>query len=294
MGKLAIITGADGGMGTEITRSVALAGYDVIMISYTKVKGEKRRDELIKETGNHSIEVHQVDLSIMKEVNNVANEILKLGRHIDLLMNNAGTMSKVGFVQTIDGLERTVAVNYMAPFLLTTKLLPLMGKGTRIVNMISCTYAIGEIFPEFFFKGCRGKFLRIPTYSNTKLALWLFTRTLSEKVKEKGITVNASDPGIVSTNFIRLDLWFDPLTDIFFRPCIRNAKQGAATSISLLLDEKYEGISGGMFASQKQRKLSEKYLHHPEADKLWEDTKNFLLGLRLESPQENQEIKKSS
>ena len=141
MSKLAIITGADGGMGTEITRAVAQAGYHVIMLCYTLFKGEERKNQLILETGNKEIEVRQVDLSSMASVTNIAEDLLGRGKHIDLLMNNAGTMSSGGLITTEDGLEYTVAVNYVAPFLLTLKLLPLMGQGTRIVNMVSCTYS---------------------------------------------------------------------------------------------------------------------------------------------------------
>ena len=68
MSKLAIITGADGGMGTEITRAVAQAGYHVIMLCYTLFKGEERKNQLILETGNKEIEVRQVHLSSMASV----------------------------------------------------------------------------------------------------------------------------------------------------------------------------------------------------------------------------------
>jgi oxidoreductase, short chain dehydrogenase/reductase family protein len=175
-------------------------------------------------------------------------------------------------------------VNYVAPFLLTLKLLPLMGQGTRIVNMVSCTYSIGKITPEFFVRGKRGSFWRIPVYSNTKLALWLFTRELSERLKAEGITVNAADPGIVSTNIIRMDMWFDPLTDILFRPCIRTPKQGAATAVSLLLDERWKEVTGQMFASCKPKKVKDKFMNHPQARQLWADTKAYLEKLKLEEP----------
>lgn len=283
MSKLAVITGADGGMGTEITRAVAQAGYHVIMLCYTLFKGEERKNQLILETGNKEIEVRQVDLSSMTSVNNVADGLLGRGKHIDLLMNNAGTMSTC-FTRTEDGLEQTVAVNYVAPYLLTLKLLPLMGKGTRIVNMVSCTYSIGKITPEFFTCGKKGSFWRIPVYSNTKLALWLFTRELAERLKEDGITVNAADPGIVSTNIIRMDMWFDPLTDLFFRPCIRTPEKGAATAVSLLLDDRWEGVTGQMFASGKPRNLKDKFMYHPQAKQLWADTKAYLEKLKLEDP----------
>lgn len=283
MSKLAIITGADGGMGTEITRAVAQAGYHIIMFCYTLFKGEERKNQLILETGNEDIEVRQIDLSSMASVTNVADDLLGRGKHIDLLMNNAGTMS-TGLMTTEDGLEYTVAVNYVAPFLLTLKLLPLMGKGTRIVNMISCTYSIGQLTSEFFTRGKSGSFWRIPVYSNTKLALWLFTRELSERLKEDGIAVNAADPGIVSTNIIRMDMWFDPLTDLLFRPCIRTPRQGASTAISLLLDDRWEGVTGQMFASGKPKKVKDKFMNHPQAKQLWADTKAYLEKLRLEDP----------
>lgn len=283
MNKLAIITGADGGMGTEITRAVAQAGYHVIMLCYTLFKGEERKNQLVLETGNEEIEVRQVDLSSMASVINVADDLLGRGKPIDLLMNNAGTMSP-GLMTTEDGLEYTVAVNYMAPFLLTLKLLPLMGRGTRIVNMISCTYAIGRITPEFFTRGKQGSFWRIPVYSNTKLALWLFTRELAGRLKEEGITVNAADPGIVSTNIIRMDMWFDPLTDLLFRPCIRTPKQGAATAVSMLLDGRWKGVTGQMFASGKPKRVKDKFMNHPQAKQLWADTKAYLEKLKLEEP----------
>lgn len=275
MKKTAVITGADGGMGSEITKAVAMAGYHVIMVCYTSFKGEEKRSRIILDTGNEDIEVVQADLSSMESVVNAVDKIKDKTPSVELLMNNAGTMC-THYVRTEDGFEHTVAVNYLAPYLLTRRLLPIMHEGSRIVNMISCTYAIGKIGPHFFTKGSEGSFFRIPIYSNTKLALWLFTRELSERVKGRGITVNAADPGIVSTNIIRMDEWFDPLTDIFFRPFIRTPRQGAETAIRLLLDEQFGNLTGRMFASSKEKKVSEKYMHHPQTKELWKMTEQNL------------------
>ena len=275
MKKTAVITGADGGMGSEITKAVAMAGYHVIMVCYTSFKGEEKRSRIILDTGNEDIEVVQADLSSMESVVDAVDKIKDKTPSVELLMNNAGTMC-THYVRTEDGFEHTVAVNYLAPYLLTRRLLPIMHEGSRIVNMISCTYAIGKIGPHFFTKGREGSFFRIPVYSNTKLALWLFTRELSERVKGRGITVNAADPGIVSTNIIRMDEWFDPLTDIFFRPFIRTPRQGAETAIRLLLDEQFGNLTGRMFASSKEKKVSEKYIHHPQTKELWKMTEQNL------------------
>lgn len=275
MKKRAVITGADGGMGSEITRAVARAGYEVIMLCSQMESGTERRNQIVEETGNQDIEVRQVDLSIMSSVVKVADSLLADRKPIALLMNNAGTMC-TKFMQTPDGLERTVAVNYVAPYLLTRKLLPLLEEGSRVVCMVSCTYAVGKITPEFFTKGRPGSFWRIPVYSHTKLALWLFVRKLSLELASKGVLVNAADPGIVSTAIIRMDMWFDPLTDIFFRPFIRTPKQGAATAVHLLLDELPDGTSGKMYASCKERKLKPLYLDHPQMNSLWTDTEAYL------------------
>ena len=166
--KIAVITGADGGMGREITAAVAEAGYHVVMVCYTKEKGEKVKNELIHRTGNPNIEMIQADLSSLTSVASVADQLLKKFDNISLLMNNAGTLQPGLFI-TEDGLEQTVAVNYVAPYLLTRKLLPIMKRGARVVNMVSCTYAVGKLdFPHFFEKGrkigrasCRESVLRL-------------------------------------------------------------------------------------------------------------------------------------
>lgn len=270
--KLAVITGADGGMGTEITRAVARAGYRVVMACYNPAKAEVRRRMLVEETGNAGIEVRGIDLASLESVAAFANRLLEQGERISLLMNNAGTM-ETGLHITNDGLERTVSVNYVGPYLLTRKLLPLMGEGSRVVNMVSCTYAIGKLdFPDFFLRGKKGAFWRIPIYSNTKLALTLFTIDLARRVKERGIVVNAADPGIVSTDIITMHMWFDPLTDILFRPFIRTPRKGAATAISLLLDKEAGQRTGTLNVSCRPKHLSDKYLHHWQMGELWNRT----------------------
>ena len=274
--KLAIITGADGGMGTEITREVAMAGYRVVMACYHPEKGRVVCEQLKTETGNTQLEVEPLDLSSLPAVAAFAEKRLQRGEEIALLMNNAGTL-ECGFSQTQQGLERTVSVNYVGPYLLTRKLLPLMHGGSRVVNMVSCTYAIGRLdFPDFFRRGRRGSFWRIPIYSNTKLALTLFTIDLARRVKEQGIIVNCADPGIVSTKIITMHMWFDPLTDIFFRPFIRTPRQGAETAIRLLLTPEGGQRTGTLNASGHEKKLSAKYTNHPQMETLWRLTEEIV------------------
>lgn len=263
-------------MGMEITRAVATVGYQVIMACRDPQAAEPKRQLLMRETGNPRIETAPIDLASLASVAAFAEHLLKRGEPLALLMNNAGTMETERRI-TEDGLERTVSVNYVGPYLLTRKLLPLMGEGSRIVNMVSCTYAIGHLdFPDFFLRGRKGGFWRIPIYSNTKLALTLFTIDLASRVKHKGIVVNAADPGIVSTNIITMHMWFDPLTDILFRPFIRTPRKGAATAVGLLLDEDAGKRTGTLNASCRPKSLSEKYTRHVQMEELWERTESIV------------------
>ena len=248
---LAIITGADGGMGQVITAALAKEGYPVIMACLDPEKAASLCNRIQQETGNTQIEVRRIDLASLSSVNNFTGQLLKEGRPVSRLINNAGILT-TPVRKTEDGLETIVSVNYVAPYMLTRQLLPLMQPGCRIVNTVSCTYAIGRIEPDFFEKGRNGRFFRIPVYGNTKLALLLFTQEFAERLQDKDITINASDPGIVSTNMITMQAWFDPLTDILFRPFIKTPAQGA---IAWLLQT--QGITAPIVGAKNGRQAQE-------------------------------------
>lgn len=275
--KVAIITGAGKGMGFEEAKTVAAKGYHTIMVCHHPEAAEERRQEIVRETGNENVETMGVDLSDLSSVRRLADEVKARFQHLDLLMNNAGTLEK-GFHTTKDGLERTVCVNYVGPYLLTRLLLPLMGKGSRIVNMASLTYKYGFLdFPDFFTRGRKGGFWRIPIYSNSKLAVTLFTFDLAQRLKDKGITVNAADPGVASTDIIHLDIRFvDAFADLFFRPLIRTPRQGADTAIHLLLDEDKAGQTGTFNRSNRIINVGKKYYHHKKMQELWDRTEDIV------------------
>ena len=270
--KLAIITGAGTGMGFEEAKAVAGKGFHTIMACHSPEAAEERRQAIVKATGNEHVEVVGINLADLSSVRRFADQIKARFQHLDLLMNNAGTL-ETGLHITQDNMERTVQVNYVGPYLLTRLLLPLMGEGSRIVNMVSLTYRVGNLdFPDFFQRGRKGSFWRIPIYSNSKLALTLFTFDLAERLKDKGITVNAADPGIVSTDIIRMHNFIDPLTDIFFRPFIRTPRQGADTAIRLLLDEDKATQTGTFNRSGRIVDVGDKFAHHKQMHELWEKT----------------------
>lgn len=277
MKKVAIITGANGGMGYEEAKEALQQGYYTIMACYCPSRSEARRQQMIEETGRYDVEIMALDLSNLQSVRDFADKIKSKFDHIDILMNNAGTL-ETGLHTTVDGLERTVSVNYVGPYLLTRLLLPLMGKGGRIVNMSSCSYVLGKLqFPEFFQRGRKGFWQRILVYANTKLAVTLFSFDLAKRVKGKGITVNAADPGVVNTKIIHLqNKLLDPLADIFFRPFIRTPRQGAETAIRLMFDAENEGQTGTFCRSNKVVKLGDKYIYHKQMQELWDETEKIV------------------
>lgn len=153
-----------------------------------------------------------------------------------------------------------------------------MPEGARIVNMASCVHPLGRLnFPHFFEKGCKGCFMRIWPYSNSKLAITLFTFELAKRIKKLGITVNAVDPGIVDTGIIRMQMFFDPITDLIFRPVIRTPLQGADTAINLLLSEDVEGQTGTFNRTRRIVSLGKKYTEHPQMLELWQRTEQIVM-----------------
>ena len=275
--KVAIITGAGKGMGFEEAKAVAAKGYHTIMACHHPEAAETRRQEIVRETGNKDVEIMGIDLSDLSSVRRFADEVKARFPHLDLLMNNAGILDKK-FHSTVDGLERTVCVNYVGPYLLTRLLLLLMGKGSRIVNMVSLTYKYGFLdFPDFFTRGRKGGFWRIPIYSNSKLALTLFTFDLAARLKDRGIMVNAADPGVVSTDIIHLDMMLvDSFADLCFRPLIRTPRQGADTAIHLLLDEDKTSQTGTFNRSNRIINVGNKFLHHKKMQELWNRTEDIV------------------
>ena len=275
--RVAIITGAGTGMGFEEAKAVAAKGYYTVMACHHPAEAEARRQEIIRETGTGNVEIIGLELADLSDVRRFADEIKARFDRVDLLMNNAGTI-QTGFHLTPDNIEHTVSVNYVGPYLLTRLLLPLMGEGSRIVNMASLTYWMGRLdFPEFFTRGRKKGFHRIHIYCNTKLAITLFTFQLAKLMKDRGITVNAADPWMVSTNIIRMHIpVVDFLADIFFRPVIYTPRKGADTAIRLLLDEDKAGQTGTYNRSNRILDVGEKYFHHRQMQELWDRTEDIV------------------
>lgn len=252
MTKTALVTGADGGMGSIHTRTLAQAGFEVIMACYDTDVAKPVYEKIKKET-NATLHLMRLDLGDLDDIIRFANEVKSQFSRIDVLLNNAGVLCH-GPKNSVNGVEYTAAVNYLGHYTLTNALLPIMGQGTRVVSMISIAYVVGKIREDFLTETNEKKFNRFTAYGNSKRALCHFTLDAAEAWKERGICINVADPDIVSTGIIRQgNIVVDKLCDWFFRPIINTPEQGAATMLAAALNPEFEGVTGCYFKRKKIR-----------------------------------------
>lgn len=261
--KVAIITGADGGMGKVITKRLLREGYQVIMACRNIPEASFFYHSLTDRYPS-CLYLFHLDLASSDSIFHFVNEVENHFTKIDLLLNNAGVLTP-SEKNTADNFEITEGTNYLGHYILTQRLYPLMGRGTRIVNMASLTYKWYPLRKEFLRPAESKKYSRFLTYSNSKLALVYFTLDQSEKWEKEGITINCADPGIVSTKIICLGKkTIDKMCDWFFRPVIRTAEKGAETMLYLALSPDVEGETGGYYANKKPKAISKRIREHPQ------------------------------
>lgn len=268
--KLALVTGADGGMGRIHVRELAKAGYEVIMACIDTDAAQPVMEEIQKETGG-TLHLMRLDLGNLSDIVRFADEVKSRFSSLQVLLNNAGVLPSRSKT-SVDNIEYTMAVNYLGHFTLTNLLHPIMGSGTRIVSMISLSYFLGKITPDLFTPKTQSQYNRFTAYGSSKLGLYYFMLDASEAWKEEGICFNVSDPFIVSTSIIRMDnKVVDKLCDWLFRPLINTPEQGAATMLTAAIDPQYQGVTGKIFKNKKIAPHKRRYYNNLKDRKMLRD-----------------------
>jgi NAD(P)-dependent dehydrogenase (short-subunit alcohol dehydrogenase family) len=202
-GKLALVTGASDGIGFNIAARLARAGAEVLMPVRNKTKGDAAAQRILEQTSGAKLSPRTLDLSSLRSVADLSGQLLREGRPINILINNAGVMTPPTRQVTRDGFELQFATNHLGHFALTAQLLPLLRDGrahvTSQVSLSANQNAVNWDDPNWE-KG----YDTFKSYSHSKIALGLFAMELHRRsVAERwGIQSNLSHPGISPTNLL--------------------------------------------------------------------------------------------
>ena len=202
-GKLVIVTGANSGTGKEAARRLAGAGAHVVMAVRTVGKGEQACAEILAQHPDARLEVRRVDLANLTSVRQFAEGLLADGTPIDVLINNAGVMAPPTRMTTADGFELQFGSNYLGPFALTVRLLPLVlaAASPRVATMSSGLANYGRIrFDDLQWE--RRRYSPNFTYAQSKLADLMLTQHLAGIAAQRGwnLISTAAHPGFTRTN----------------------------------------------------------------------------------------------
>ncbi|GMT23183.1 hypothetical protein PFISCL1PPCAC_14480, partial [Pristionchus fissidentatus] len=252
IGKVAVVTGANTGIGLETAKELNLRGAKVYMLCRTEERARDAQEKMEKSgcDSTRLIYIH-CDLSNMESVRECAAEIAKLESRIDILVNNAGVWLG-GYEKTEDGHEMTWQSNHLGPFLLTELLLPLVeksGKG-RIVNVASLAHTSSPPLNLSTIDSEEGFGSASKAYAKSKLANIMHARELTRRLRARGnntVTVNSLHPGVITTEIARN---MGVGMQIFMKLSkfwLKTAKDGAQTTLYLALSKEVENVSGGYF-----------------------------------------------
>jgi NAD(P)-dependent dehydrogenase (short-subunit alcohol dehydrogenase family) len=280
-GRVVLITGGTSGIGRAAAVALAGMGAEVVVIGRNRERGESAVEEIRYESGREKVSLMIADLAVQAEVRRLAEEFKQRYDRLDVLVNNAGLVQSER-TETSDGIETQLAINHLAPFLLTNLLLDLLEESapSRIVTVSSDAHRWGKI--DLDDLQSRKRYRAFPVYGMTKLANILFTRELAERLEGTRVTANSMHPGAVNTNFGNNQ--GGPMSLLFraFKQFMRSPEQGADTLIYLASSPEVEGMTGKYLADRKIKVASDAAYDEILQKKLWETSKK-LTGLKVAS-----------
>jgi NAD(P)-dependent dehydrogenase (short-subunit alcohol dehydrogenase family) len=268
-GKICLITGATAGIGKETARGLAKLGATLVLAGRSPQKTETVAREIEAGGKGGKVDWLVADLSSMEEVRRAAQEFRQRHDRLDVLINNAGAIY-MNRQESVDGLEKTFALNHLSYFLLTNLLLDIFKASTpaRIVNVSSGANFSGRVkFDDLQLKkGYSGW----RAYSQSKLMNVLFTYELARRLEGSAVTANVLHPGFVATNFGRsnggLFNWIFRLAQV----TALTPEKGAETSIYLASSPEVEGISGKYYDNKRTVHSAAASYDQDAAKRLWE------------------------
>ncbi|MEG0343992.1 MAG: SDR family NAD(P)-dependent oxidoreductase [Acinetobacter sp.] len=201
--KTILITGANTGIGLATAETFVKDGHHVILACRNPDKASQAKKQL-DAIGTGKVDTVTLDLNDLAQIAQTADTLISQFEKIDVLVNNAGMMTPQ-LESTADGFEKQIGVNYIGPFLLTMKLLPLIKKAEqgRIIHLASMMHLLGQIDVDQFKADQVKKYNGVRSYANSKLANLLFSNTLAQQLQGSSVTSNALHPGGVDSEIYR-------------------------------------------------------------------------------------------
>jgi NAD(P)-dependent dehydrogenase (short-subunit alcohol dehydrogenase family) len=277
-GRTVLVTGGTGGIGGATAAGLADLGARVGIVGREQQRAEAAAEQIRAAGGQ--VDVFTADVASQRQVRRLAEQVLAAYPRLDVLVNNVGGYWATRH-ETEDGLERTFAVNHLAPFLLTNLLLDRLRASApaRIVSVSSGAQSMGRIdFDDLTGeRGYNGQ----RAYNQSKLANVLFTYELARRLEGTGVTATVLHPGVVRTSFGREDSgrWMRLMLPVV-RPFMKTPQEGARTSIHLASAPEVEGVTGQYFARSRPKESSKASYDRAAAARLWEASTR-LVGLDL-------------
>jgi NAD(P)-dependent dehydrogenase (short-subunit alcohol dehydrogenase family) len=266
-GRICLVTGATGGIGKATALGLARLGATLVLVTRDPRRGDATVAEIKQQTGNDALDYLTADLASQQSIRQLADEFKGKYRHLHVLINNAGGVFPRTY--TVDGLEKTFALNHLAYFLLTELLLDVLKASApaRIVSVSSEAERGGKI--NFDDLQSHKRYSAMSAYSQSKLANIMWTYELARRLEGTGVTANCLHPGAVTTSFgnsIPLMNWVYRLGGRF----MRTPEKGAETVIYLASSPEVEGVTGKYFQDCKPIKSVPRSYDREDARRLWQ------------------------
>lgn len=269
-GKTAVVTGATSGLGLEAAVAMARAGARVLMVGRNPVRTAAALENVRRRSGSGAVETLLCDLSSQASIRRLAAQVLALTPSLEILVNNAGTVSVERKV-TADDIEITFAVNHLGYYLLTRLLYERLvaSAPARIVNVASHLHYKGTL--DLGDLGFERGYHVLKAYARSKLGNVLFTRELAKRLRGTGVTVNALHPGSVASNiWSGAPRWTQPILAIAKRLFMISPEEGAGRITYLAASPDVAGDTGLYFENDRPTPPSQLACDDTLAARLWD------------------------
>jgi len=264
-----LVTGATDGLGRRVARKLAAKGARVLLHGRNPERLEAVLEEVRGQKGGGEAGSYLADLSSLAAVRGLAERILSDEEQLDVLVNNAGIISRRRRVSE-DGVELTFAVNYLSHFLLTGLLMPLLRDSVpaRIVNVASAGQSPLDFSNPMLERG----YDAMKAYSQSKLAQIMFTSELAKRQRNTGVTVNALHPAsLMDTKMVQDTFGYTMST----------VEEGAEAVVRLAVSPEVQGLTSAYFDGTRGARADQQAYDPQARSKLW-DLSGQLCGRLLE------------